>query len=148
MKFSLCLFTLINLFPLSCLAASDPLLGKWKTIDNKTGYSLADVLIQKGSNGTYQAIITQTREIPGTAKIYTCTKCEGEYKNQPIIGMTILSQLKLENAHKNTYNNGQLLDPFTGLRYDTDAQLGHHGKHLRIQGSGNSYHLKQTWIKQ
>jgi hypothetical protein len=28
-------------------AQSDPLIGKWKTIDDRTGYSRADVEIQK-----------------------------------------------------------------------------------------------------
>lgn len=38
-------------------AESDPLIGKWKTIDDRTGYSRADVEIRKKADGTYEVIV-------------------------------------------------------------------------------------------
>ena len=39
------------------------LVGKWKTIDDRTGYSRADRNSQK-PDGTYEGIIVETRNIP------------------------------------------------------------------------------------
>jgi aldehyde dehydrogenase len=69
MKFSCSLFVLSSLCAFSSFAATDPLVGKWKTIDDKTGYSLSDVMIEKDKNNSYKAVIVSTREIPGAVKI-------------------------------------------------------------------------------
>ena len=50
-------------------AESDLLVGKWKTIDDRTGYSRADVEIRKKPDGTYEGIIVETRNIPGAEKM-------------------------------------------------------------------------------
>ena len=149
MKRSVYLLALTSSLAFSCFAASDPLLGKWKTIDDKTGYSLADVEIQKDKNNLYRAIILSTREIPGATKIENCTKCDGVNKNQPIIGMTTLSHLKADETQGNTYIQGQLLDPLSGLRYDAQARLSNNGKHLRIRGTSteNGGGRNIIWVK-
>lgn len=102
MKFSCSLFVLSSLCAFSSFAATDPLVGKWKTIDDKTGYSLSDVIIEKDKNNSYKAVIVSTREIPGAVKIENCSKCDGVNKNQPIVGMTTLSHLQLDNANDST----------------------------------------------
>jgi hypothetical protein len=52
------IFTGLILATLSSLsfAESDPLIGKWKTIDDRTGYSRADVEISKKPDGTYEKV--------------------------------------------------------------------------------------------
>lgn len=149
MKFSCSLFVLSSLCAFSSFAATDPLVGKWKTIDDKTGYSLSDVMIEKDKNNSYKAVIVSTREIPGATKIENCTKCDGVNKNQPIIGMTTLSHLKADEAQGNTYIQGQLLDPLSGLRYDAQARLSNNGKHLRIRGTSteNGGGRNIIWVK-
>ena len=149
MKFSCSLFVLSSLCAFSCFAATDPLVGKWKTIDDKTGYSLSDVMIEKDKNNSYKAVIVSTREIPGAVKIENCSKCDGIHKNQPIVGMTTLSHLQLDNPKDLTYSHGQFLDPFTGLRYDAYARLSNNGKHLRIRGTSteNGGGRNITWVK-
>ena len=49
MKFNLitALFLSLYSFSFAAWAAADPLLGTWKTIDDRTGYSLSDVVISK-----------------------------------------------------------------------------------------------------
>ncbi len=78
----------------------DPWFGKWKTIDDKTGYSLSDVMIEKDKNNSYKAVIVSTREIPGAVKIENCSKCDGVNKNQPIVGMTTLSHLQFRQCQR------------------------------------------------
>ena len=43
----------------------DLIIGKWKTIDDRTGYSRADVVVKKNSDGTYTGTIVETRTVPG-----------------------------------------------------------------------------------
>jgi len=61
------LLTLGCCFSLPALAAADPLVGTWKTIDDRTGYSLSDVEISKGKDNHYSAKIINTRAVPGAA---------------------------------------------------------------------------------
>lgn len=51
---------------LSCFADSDVLTGKWKTIDDRTGYALTEVTIRKNKQGLYEGAITKLYPIPGT----------------------------------------------------------------------------------
>ena len=106
-------------------------------------------MIEKDKNNSYKAVIVNTREIPGAVKIENCSKCDGVNKNQPIVGMTTLSHLQLDNAKDSTYSHGQFLDPFTGLRYDAYARLSNNGKHLRIRGTSteNGGGRNITWVK-
>lgn len=61
-------------------AENDPLVGKWKTIDDRTSYSRADVEIRKKPDGTYEGIIVETRNIPGAEKMNICHQCPGQLK--------------------------------------------------------------------
>jgi hypothetical protein len=63
-----------SMISLSVSANNDPLLGQWKTIDDRTGYSLADVIISKDAKDRYMAKIVNVREVPGggsTTKLYS-----------------------------------------------------------------------------
>ena len=85
------ILTAASTISLSAFANSDPLLSHWKTIDDRTGYSLADVVITKNAQDRYIAKIVHTRKIPeAAARQQTCTLCKGALKNQPLIGLTML----------------------------------------------------------
>lgn len=134
---------------LHTFAATDPLLGKWKTVDDRTGHSLADVVISKDPQGNYQAQVTEIRAIAGKDKLTTCQKCPGSFKDQPILGLTILSGLKKNPEHRDQYIEGRFLDPISGHLYVSEARLGQQNKYLQIRGqvagSANVRHM--TWIK-
>ncbi len=42
-------------------AAIDPLVGTWKTIDDRTGYSLADVVIRKDKHDLYRSPLSKPK---------------------------------------------------------------------------------------
>ena len=131
-------------------ATIDPLVGKWKTIDDRTGYSLTDVLISKDDKSQqYMATIINTRNVPGAAKIETCTQCTGAEKNRSLIGLEILTGLTAIPGAPNEFRSGQLLDPNNGQYYDARAKLISNGKHLIIYGkSGQSTVGRNiTWVK-
>ncbi|WP_353143579.1 DUF2147 domain-containing protein [Acinetobacter pragensis] len=130
-------------------AAADPLLGTWKTIDDKTGYSLADVIISKDKDNQYSAKIVSTRAIPGTAAQDICIKCTGVQKDMPMVGMTMLTGLSADPAHQHEYIGGKMLDPNSGLRYTARARLMNSGKHLLIhsRADGAAVGRNLTWVK-
>ncbi|NNH00502.1 DUF2147 domain-containing protein [Acinetobacter sp. ANC 5414] len=133
----------------SSFASTDPLIGKWKTIDDRTGYSLSDVIIQKDKNNHYSATIIDVRAVPGAYQNTVCEKCIGANKNKPLIGMTMLSGLTLHPDKNNEFIDGTFLDPVTGQQYPARARLGNHGKHLIIRGSkdGSAVGRNITWVK-
>jgi hypothetical protein len=144
------LFSLLTVtISFSSFASTDPLIGKWKTIDDRTGYSLSDVIIQKDKNNHYSATIIDVRAVPGAYQNTICEKCIGANKNKPLIGMTTLSGLTLHPDKNNEFIDGTFLDPVTGQQYPARARLGNHGKHLIIRGSkdGSAVGRNITWVK-
>ncbi len=136
------------LFSLSA-AAADPLVGTWKTIDDRTGFSLADVQISKNKNNEYSATIISMRAVPGTTAPQNCEKCSGKQKNMPIIGLTTLSGLEADPEHLHEFVGGRLLDPNSGLQYSARARLMNSGKHLIIHSrtEGSAVGRNLTWVK-
>ncbi len=144
MKFIFLLFML----PITCFAA-DPLEGIWKTIDDRTGYSRADVKIQKKADGSYEGFIVETRSLPGTEKLHICTLCPGNAQNKPFAGLTILWNLTQDRKDPFKYESGQILDPLNGKIYSGYAKLSGTGNRLTIRGytHGSAIGRSVTWIK-
>lgn len=130
-------------------ATSDPLVGTWKTIDDRTGYSLSDVIIQKSKNNEYTAKIINIRSVPGAEALTTCIKCKGAEKDQPLVGLTTLTGLTIDPSNAHEFNGGSLLDPKSGQRYNARARLMSNGKHLIIRSSveGAAVGRNITWVK-
>ena len=132
-----------------CFANTDPLIGKWKTIDARTGFSLSDVVIQKAADGTYNATIVTVRSVPGAVMETTCSKCSGEFKNKPLVGFTPLTNLKISPNHESEFVGGKYVDPRSGIEFKTKAKLNNGGKLLLLRNtttdsiSGRNL----TWIK-
>lgn len=131
------------------MAATDPLIGRWKTMDDRTGHSLADVIISKNQHNIYSAQVIEIRSLSGKDKLTTCHKCIGHLKNQPMIGLTILSGLKKNPEKHNQYIEGKFLDPLSGHHYVSEAHLVQHAKYLQIraQEAGSSHVRQMTWVK-
>ena len=81
------------------------LAGRWKTIDDKTGYARAEVLISKLKDGSYTGKIVKVHAIPNRTAIDHCDKCEGKLKNAPLIGLPIFSGFHQDDENKNEYND-------------------------------------------
>ena len=104
----------LGLFAVATLAsAADPLNGTvWKTIDDKTKAAKALVKFTEQKNGTLSATIQQVLT-PGEEN--ACSKCEGQYKNKSLKGLTIVHGLK--NVGQNKYDGGSIIDPNSGRTY-------------------------------
>lgn len=133
----------------AAVANPDPLIGKWKTIDDRTGYSRADVEIRKKANGTYEGIIIETRNIPGAEKAVICSNCPGNLKNKPFIGLPFIWDFKQHPSNNNEFINGKVLDPIGGKIYSGKARLSSNGKRLSLRGYVGVSMIGRsvTWIK-
>lgn len=136
------LFTL-SLMTLSFQLMAHQPVGLWQTIDDKTGKARAVIEI-KEDKGILNGTIVKVYKQKGDKGI--CVNCVGKEKNKPVVGLTILSDMKLSKA--NLYEGGQILDPKNGTRYRCKInQLDN--KTLEVRGFIGMPILgrSQTWHK-
>ncbi len=86
--------------------------GKWKTIDDKTGEAKSIINIWE-KDGEIFGVIEALFRNPDQNPNPLCTKCKGSLRNKPVIGLTILKNLKRDD---NEWNPGTVLDPEKQIR--------------------------------
>ncbi|MFC0251378.1 DUF2147 domain-containing protein [Massilia consociata] len=120
--------------------------GMWKTIDDETGQPKALVRVTE-ENGVLNGRIEKLFRPAGQDQNPKCTACEGARKDQPIVGMTILSGLKKEG---NEYTGGEILDPAKGKTYKSKATLKDNGNKLEVRGyiGAPMFGRSQTWVRE
>ncbi|HQW12327.1 MAG TPA: DUF2147 domain-containing protein [Saprospiraceae bacterium] len=84
--------------------------GTWLTIDDNTGKAKSWVEIYKVNNEYYGKVVKLLEGVTTSV----CTKCTGDKKDKPIVGMVILTHLKV---YTNYWKGGEILDPKTGNTY-------------------------------
>jgi uncharacterized protein (DUF2147 family) len=110
-------------------AATDTPVGTWKTIDDTTGKPKSIVQITE-QNGELQAKVLkvlQSEEGPYPL----CAKCDGERKNQPVEGMTIMWGVTRDD---DVWDGGKILDPHNGKQYKVKLTLLDGGQKLDVHG--------------
>ncbi len=124
--------------------------GKWKTVDDKSGFSRADVLISKNENGTYSGKILIIRPTPGKPTTGVCTECKGDLKNKSLVGLQIINNFIPNPKKEDEYINGKVFDPLSGNIYSCKAKLSSNGKRLTLRGYVGISALgrSQTWIRE
>ncbi|TFW16164.1 DUF2147 domain-containing protein [Massilia arenosa] len=126
--------------------AQDTPVGLWKNIDDQTGQPKALIRISD-NNGVLEGRIEKLFRPTNEDQNPKCVKCEGQLKDQPIIGMTILNNLRKDG---NEYNGGTILDPGNGKTYKSKLKLVDGGKKLDVRGYIGMPMLgrTQTWVRQ
>lgn len=150
MKFSF--FMLIGfLFTLFMTNASaDDIVGKWKLINDKTGFYEANVVISKNSDSTFEGKIDEVYHLPNTKNSKDkCTACTGKLNNHSIIGFPLLTQFVVNPKNSDEYINGFIVDPDNGKRYKGLIRVASNGRKLTITGYIGTSILgrTQTWIR-
>lgn len=105
-------------------------IGRWKTIDDETGKPRSVVRIWEKDGKLYGTIERLFRS-PEEEQNPLCTKCEGELKDKPIIGMTILRDLVRDGDE---WEDGTILDPANGKTYDVKIEVQDKGRKLKVRG--------------
>ncbi len=124
--------------------------GLWKNIDDESGKPKALIRITE-SNGELSGKIEKLFRAPNEDQNPKCDKCEGALKNQPILGMTILTGMKRDHdGDGNEYDDGSILDPNNGKVYKSTLELKDSGKKLKVRGYIGIPLLgrSQTWVRE
>ncbi|KJK24552.1 signal peptide protein [Burkholderiaceae bacterium 16] len=117
----------------AALAQATPA-GSWKTIDDATGKPRGLVEISE-HNGVYSGkLVKSFGESDGKSdgKPKVCDKCTDSRRDQPIMGMTIITGLR--KTGDNEWSGGEILDPESGKLYKTKMSLADDGTKLKVRG--------------
>jgi uncharacterized protein (DUF2147 family) len=104
--------------------------GRWRTVDDKTGQPSSIVTIWE-ENGQLTATIEKVFDPYPKESNPKCTACKDELKDKPIVGMKILWGLILRNG---SWSGGKIFDPDSGQTYNCALTLDSGGKRLKVRG--------------
>ena len=125
---------------------SQSFLGKWKTIDDKTGREKSIVEIYKDGDKYYGKIVELFR-LPEEDQNPICDKCDEDddrYK-KPVKGMVIIRNMEYD-ADDKILDEGEILDPANGTNYDCKIWVGDNGK-LQVRGYVAFFFRTQEWLR-
>jgi len=127
-----------------CAADANSPIGLWKTFDDKTGSARAIVRVYQENGKLFGRI---ERSFTPGAEARVCGICTDERKNQPIIGLLIIRNMKPADGE---YSGGDILDPENGSVYRCKFHLDDTGTHLIVRGFIGISLLgrTQTWQRQ
>ena len=139
----LCVLAVVAIFlgaPVA-LAAEAPV-GKWNTVDDKTGKVESVVEMYQEGGKLFGKIVSLTEPNDANGQPKKCTKCTGEDKDKPIVGLVIVKGL---SASGDRYKDGTITDPADGKVYK--AELWAEDGKLKVRGYLGVFYKTQTWMK-
>jgi uncharacterized protein (DUF2147 family) len=130
----------------TAMAQADSPVGTWQTIDDHTGQPKALVQISADSGGSLDGKVIKGLG-PNDQPDRRCTECTDARKDQLILGMTIINDMKKTD---DGWDGGQILDPENGKVYKCKMHLEDGGQKLVVRGYIGVSLLgrSQTWIRQ
>jgi len=120
------LFSTFTLLFVTLTLTAQSVVGQWETYDDKTNEKKGLIEIFE-NNGEYTAKVIGS--YTGT-KDPICQNCEGDRKDQPIIGLEIIRGLEKNGG---SYEGGTILDPESGKVYKCYLELEGADK-LKVRG--------------
>lgn len=119
-------FTLIILTITTSINAQT-IFGKWENRDEETNKVDSVIEVYEKNGKAFAKIIEITDKNRQDA---LCDKCSGKRKDNPILGMNILTGLKKDGDE---WSGGKILDPKNGKEYKCYIKLDNDNK-LKIRG--------------
>ncbi len=129
------------------LAQSVSPAGLWKTIDDHTKKEKSLVRIVE-ANGVYTGKVEKIID-PDAPKDAVCKECSDERKDKPVLGLTIVRNMKQSADDKAVFEGGDVLDPDNGKVYKAKLKVVDNGSKLDVRGYIGVPLLgrTQTWIR-
>jgi len=126
---------------LSLAMNAQTITGQWETYDDKTNEKKAVIEIYQTDDLYFAKIV---EKFVGE-KNATCESCEGTKKNQPIIGLVIIEDIKKEGDE---FSGGTILDPESGKIYKCYLELVEDNK-LKVRGylGFSVFGRTQYWVR-
>ncbi len=112
-------------------------IGIWETYDNKRDKPMSHVQIYQQNGKLYGKVVKVLDE-----SYKTCTRCSGENKNKPVVGLMVIRGLEKKGS-KWEKDDG-ILDPVSGLIIDGQLWMDGSDK-LKVKGTWGFISDTQTW---
>ena len=121
--------------------------GLWRTIDDSTKKDKSLVRIVE-TNGVYSGKVEKIVD-PDSPKDAVCKECSDDRKDKPVVGMTIIRNVKASTDDKAVFEGGDILDPNNGKVYKSKMKLVENGNKLEVRGFVGISLLgrTQTWVR-
>ncbi|MEJ8811771.1 DUF2147 domain-containing protein [Variovorax ureilyticus] len=127
----------------SAMAQMSPV-GLWRSVDDKTGESKAEIRIAESAGGLQGRIEKTLRKDakPDAA----CDECTDDRKGKPMVGLDIIRGGKKAEG-KDVWEGGKILDPENGKEYRASFTPIDGGKKLEVRGYLGPLWRTQTWSR-
>lgn len=135
---------LLLIFGAETLGAKESPVGLWRTIDDRdhAEKSLVRIRQQGGSlNGQVERVLDPSVK-PGAV----CAKCKDSRKDQPLVGLPILRDLKPSGEEPGYWDGGDILDPKDGQIYSVRVKPLEQGRKLEVRGYLGARWLGRTQV--
>ncbi len=122
---------IVSVLPILCLGAPE------------SGKSQGWFLITE-HNGVYEGSIVKMFLTPDDPPNPICTKCSGDQKDQPWLGLTIIKGMMRKGLD---YEGGTILDPRYGSTWGAEMHLSPDGQDLTVRGFAliSALGMNQYW---
>ena len=121
-------------------AFAQSVVGKWKTIDDKTEKAKSIVEIFE-KDGKYYGEIRELFRAPDEDQDPVCEECKDHRKGQKVIGLEIVSDMSKDGDE---YSGGEIMDPENGKTYRCKMWLDDENT-LKVRGYVAFLYRTQTW---
>jgi uncharacterized protein (DUF2147 family) len=116
--------------------------GLWRTIDDETKTEKSQVRITE-AGGVFSGVI---EKIADPAKQDAkCDQCTDDRKDKPVLGMTIIRNVRQDADDKTVWGGGEILDPKNGKTYKTRLKPVDGGKTMEMRGYIGFLYRTQVW---
>jgi uncharacterized protein (DUF2147 family) len=119
--------------------------GVWRTVDDSSKKDKSLVRIVE-SNGVYSGKVEKIVD-PDAPKDAVCKECSDERKDKPIVGMTIIRNVRQSAEDKTVFGVSSTLDPSNGKVYRLRLKPFDEGRKLEVRGYIGPFYRNQTWLR-
>jgi len=103
--------------------------GVWEQVDDNGKVGGWFQIYER--DGVFEGKIVKMFLKPGEKPNPVCTKCQGEQKNQPTLGLILIKGMQRKGRN---YESGTILDPRDGSVYNARMELSPDGQKLMVRG--------------
>ena len=128
---------------MSVAAFAQTAVGKWNTIDDKTGKKKSTVELYKVEGKLYGKI-TYLYPREGREENPKCNECTDDRKGKPLVGLQIVRGLEWNGKE---WEKGTIVDPENGKVYKCKLWVDENGTKLSLRGYIGPLYRTQTWEK-
>jgi uncharacterized protein (DUF2147 family) len=125
----------------SAMAQMSPV-GLWRSVDDKTGETKAEIRIAESGSGL-QGRIEKTLKKDAQADA-VCDECTDDRRGKPITGLDIIRGGR-KTEGKDLWEGGKILDPENGKEYRASFTPIDGGRKLEVRGYLGPFWRTQTW---